>query len=86
LSKIKGGFSYKHILLHPSLWSYTPPKMGVKIRFFISFSNLEQVKEMKLGGYFLLVKRLFINIFFSLPYCYKGMRLATPVQFFIRTF
>ncbi|EFN68834.1 hypothetical protein EAG_07455 [Camponotus floridanus] len=27
LSKIKEGFSYKRILLDPSLWSYTPPKM-----------------------------------------------------------
>jgi len=60
--------------------------MGVKIRFLFFFSNLEQVKEMKLDGYFLLVKKLFINIFFSLPYCYKGMKLATPIQFFIRTF
>jgi len=41
---------------------------------------------MKLGGYFLLVKRLFINIFFILPYCYKEMKFATPFQFFIRTF
>jgi len=47
---------------------------------------MEQVKEMKLGGYFLLVKRLFINIFSGLPYCYKGKKLATPIQFFIRTF
>jgi len=47
---------------------------------------LERVKEMKLGGYFLPVKRLFINIFFSLPHCYKGMKVATPIQFFIRTF
>jgi len=58
--------------------------MRVKIRFLFFF--LEQIKEMKLGGYFLLVKSLFINIFFSLPYCYKGMKLATPIQFFIRTF
>jgi len=49
--------------------------MGIKIKFLFFFSNLEQVKEMKLGGDFLLVKRLFINIFFSLPYCYKGMKL-----------
>jgi len=69
--KIKGDFSYKHILLHPSLWSYTPPKMGVNIRFLF-FLNLGQIKEMKLNGYFLLVKRLFINIFFGLPYCYRG--------------
>jgi len=60
--------------------------MGGKNEVFIFFSNLEQVKEMKLGGYFLLVKRLFINIFFSLSYCYKAMKLATPIQFFIRTF
>jgi len=40
---------------------------------------------MKLGGYFLLVKRLFIDIFFSFPYCYKGMKLATPIQYFITT-
>jgi len=46
---------------------------------FIFFLNLEQVKEMKLSGYFLLVKRLFINIFFIHPYCYKGMKLTTPI-------
>jgi len=55
--------------------------MEVKIRFLFFFSNLEQVKEMKLGEYFLLVERLFINIFFSLP-----DELATSLQFFIRTF
>jgi len=36
LSKIKGSFSNKHILLYPFLWSYTPPKMGIKIRFLFS--------------------------------------------------
>jgi len=55
---------------------------GIKI-IFIFFSNLKQVKEMKLGGYFLSVKRLFINIFFSLPYCYEGMKLALPLFNFL---
>jgi len=45
---------------------------------------LEQVKEMKLGGYFLLIKRLFINILFSFPYCYKGMKLATLFNFLLK--
>jgi len=51
LSKIKEGFSYKHytptslpVELHSS-------KNGGKNSVFIFFSNLEQVKEMKLGGY-----------------------------------
>jgi len=41
---------------------------------------------MKLGGYFLLVKRLFINIFSSLPYCYKGMKLAILSNFLLEFF
>jgi len=38
---------------------------------------------MKLGGYFLLVKSLFINILFSLPYCYKGMKLTKSLFNFL---
>jgi len=47
---------------------------------------LEQIKEIKLDGYFLLVKGLFINIFFSLPFCYKGMKLATLLFNFLLQF
>jgi len=36
LLKIKEDFSYKH-KLYPSLWSYIPPKMEVKIRFLFFF-------------------------------------------------
>jgi len=85
LSKIKGGFSYKHTPTSlPAELHFS--KNGGKNSVFIFFSNLEQVKEMKLGGYFLLVKMLFINIFLSLPYCYKGMKLAIPIQFFYYNF
>jgi len=61
LSKIKGSLSYKHILLSLPVELHSS-KNGNKNYVFIFFSNLEQVKEMKLGEYFLLIKRLFINI------------------------
>jgi len=60
--------------------------MGVKIRFLFFSQIWNKFKKWELDGYFLLVKRLFINIFFSLSYYYKGMKLATPIQFFIKTF
>lgn len=85
LSKIKGGVSCKRKVLRVMLEKLHASENKTKI--FLTFSeNYWRVREMPFCGYLLPINRLPMNIFLILLWAFKGVKHATSIPFFTRTF